>query len=237
MVNVWTVLLGILAASAIFYIRSSMLLAIKQRTAAVRLEAYLNYWTTLVLDNDLFSVFYVGVKWNEEIREVIAKGGSLEDLANLTKEKKKIIEDIRKGIRESQIDIDAADIRQKLDKIPPEFMGSILDYAKQFRQNILEGKTFLSDDEAAALGRPLMSSILEMKMNIISVADSVIMIMLTFVNDPESFKLNEYENEIAQCVWKAVVISRLIDSLKKSASRVAETSVVTLTGRNMLMEL
>lgn len=214
-----------------------MLAAQRQKEAATRLQGYLMYWQGLVLDNDLFRVFYQGVKWNEEIIEILGKGGSAEELVNLKDEKKKLIDEIKVKLENAAEIASQEDFIREIAKLPEEIVGSFLDYRKTTRQNLIEGKTFISDGEATCLGLLVMHQSIELKMNLIALMDTAVMILLSAVNKPEEFEVKKFANEIAQAAWKGVIVSKNIDSLMKTAKGINSKSLVELTIRNMHKEL
>lgn len=214
-----------------------MLLAQTQKHAAIRLQGYLVYWQGWVIDHDLFGVFHEGVKWNQEIDEILRRGGGAEELVKLKEEKKQLIREVREGVESNDSGFDRSAFVAQIAKLPADAVGSILDYAKNTRQNLIDGKTFISDTEAASLGMSVTQQSIELKMYLLALTDTVIMILLAAVTNPSEFDIKKYSKEISESVWRAVVIAKHIDSLTRAAQRVTSKTILKLTWRNVLREL
>jgi hypothetical protein len=213
-----------------------MQLAHQQKIAALRFHAYLMYWQKWVIDNDFFSLFYFGVKWNQEIAKVIEEGGRTEDLVKLEKQKREIITKIKEGIESLESECDNKDIVEQIAKLPSESLKIVLEYSKIEKQNIIEGKTFLTDQEAAILGISVISRTVELKMSMISAIDKVIMILLSFLDNPADFDIKKSSKEISEAIWDGIVISKHIDSLSREMRVISGKSIVQLTRLNIIKE-
>jgi len=232
-----TIIVGLISAAIIFYVRSSMIHAQKQKIAAIRLQGYLFYWQNFVIDNDLFSLFYYGVKWDEELKNIYKSGGKIEDAVKLEEEKKNIISEIKNKIENGEIADNKSEISKILAKFPSITGETLLELAKITKQNLIEGKIFINDTEAASLGSAVSLQSIELKMHLISILDVVTMILVTALNNPKEFKINEYGKELSQCAWKGIVASKNISSLTKISNTVASMSIMHLTIKNIFNEL
>ena len=208
-----------------------------KKMAAIRLQSYLSYWQSWIIDNELFGLFYLGVEWNEEIAALLKRGGEADDLVKLEEDKKKIISDITEGIQNQEVEIDQEVLVQNVSKLPTEFTKNIMENAGNVKQNLIDGKTFITDEEAATLGVAVAYNSIELKMHLFAITDTVTMIALSIRDDPDKFELKTFSNDIAQAAWKGVIVSRNIDSLMKIARAVTSQSTISLAIRNLVSEL
>ena len=233
--DLWQVIVGIFTAALLIFFRNAHVTAQKQKVIATRLRSYLLYWNGWILDNDMFNVFYLGVKWNKEIRETIKKGGGAEDFVKLKEEKKKMVDEIKEMIESeaNTIKFDKETMIKALNRLPPNTAETILQFAMKSEQNLLDGKTFISDEDASYLGIYFAQICVEMKMNLISIMNQGVGLILDFLSDSENFDLKASANELSQIIWKAVLVSKDIDTLTNRINVYTEESLFNLTLKNM----
>ena len=237
--DLWQVIVGVLTAALLIYFRNAHVTAQKQKVIATRLRSYLLYWNGWILDNDMFNVFYLGVEWNKEIRETIKKGGGAESLVKLKEEKKKMVDEIKEMIESETDDIkfDKETLAKDLNKLPSNTAETILHFAMKSEQNLVDGKTFISDEDASYLGPYFAQICVEMKMNLISMMNQGVGLILAFLADSENFDLKGSANEISQIIWKAVLVSKDIDTLTNRINVYTDESLFNLTLKNMSSKL
>jgi len=232
-----TIIIGIISTAIIFFVRSSMIQAHQQKVAATRLQGYLLFWQRWVLENDFFSLFYHGVKWDEEIKKIYKSGGKAEDIVKLEDEKKKIISEIQSKIENGEFGGDKSEMSEFFSKFPSITDEMLLEFAKTTKQNLIEGKIFITDTEAASLGVAVTLQSIELKMNLISILEVIVMVVIPAMNNPKEFKINKYGKELSQCAWKGIVVSKHINSLTKISNNVTSSSIMHLTMKNIFNEL
>jgi len=231
--EVFTLISGVIVGAIIFYVRSAILLAHRQKEAAIRLLAYLYYWREWLIDHDAFALAYIGISWNEEIRELLGKGGTIEDVVNLEEEKKKIVERIQEEVSKLDISDKLPEVLAVIEKLPSDSLDKVLESMKVLRQNLIEGKTFISDSEAVSMGLHVMTKSISVKMNIISMADTILTIIFGLLADKDNFKIDRYAKEVSVIVWKGMKVSRDIDMLINIAKRESSKSIFTLVVENL----
>jgi hypothetical protein len=230
------IILGVLATVvgtvAAFYATSSMLLAQKQLIAATRLSAYLTYWQGWILERELFGIYHLGMEWNKETLEIARKGGGPAELVKLQEEKKKFLSQVREQL-EKGVPVDRDKLVRFVQRLPKDSIGSILEWSKTTRQNLIDGKTFISDEEAAALGVAFTNQAIALKMGIIDLVDGGTTLILSIVAAPADFEIKDSATEISQIVWKGILVSKNIDSIARGAGAIASKSVMALTLQNI----
>ena len=234
----WQIILGLFTAGFLIFLRNANLKAQKQKIIAIRLHSYLLYWKKFVLDNHWLGIFYMGMKWNEEIDKIIKKGQGTEALIKLKDDKKKKIDELKEEmLKESgKVKVQQA-IDEMLRKSPPNAIDHMLQYVQKTGQNLVDGKTFISDEDASNLGVFIAQTTIELKMDLISMLNSVMNIIVMLSSNPEKFELKDYVDDIAKLVWKGIVVSKNIDTLSKKTDFFNQLSTFDLTMRNLRDEL
>ena len=202
---------------------------------AIRLKSYLNYWQRLVLENDWFSIFYIGIKWNEDIKEIVKKGGTAEHLLELEEGKKKLILEMQEAIRSGEHDekFSKEKIINEIQKIPNPVLDDLMKYAIENEKHLLDGKTFISDEDASCLDAFMAEICIELKMKLISIIYDGTLLLVKVSSDSKNFEIKNYSKELSQLTWNAVLVSKNIDSLSSQVDRIVEKSIFELTIENL----
>lgn len=100
-------------------------------------------------------------------------------------------------------------------------------------QNLVDGKTFISDEDACYLGNYVAQTSIELKMNLKSLMNSGLGLLIVLLANPEEFSLKEHADDIVKLVWKGIVVSKHIDSLSKKVERFNKLDVFDLTIKNL----
>lgn len=98
---------------------------------------------------------------------------------------------------------------------------------------MIDGKTFILDEEAASLGVAFTNKCIELKMGMLDLVDATTLLLLSILSAPEHFDIKGYSTEICQLVWKGVLVSKNIDLLTSSARAIASKSILALTFQNI----
>lgn len=181
----------------------------------------------------MFLVFHLGAEWNKEVRNLIAKGEGAESLVKLKDEKRKMIADMKEAIEKGGHNIDIDKVRERVQRLPQFTADEILNYSQRFEQNLLDGKTFVSDEDACALGPYFGQACVRLKMNLISVNSKFAVQFMLLLADPKNFALKESAEELSEMIWKGVLVAKDIDDLSKRVESIADQSVLTLTWKNL----
>jgi hypothetical protein len=233
------IILGVLTTAFLIFLRNAHLKAHKQKMVATRLRSYLLHWQKLILDNDLFSFFYMGIEWNEKIEQILRDGGGAKELVALEKDKKKELNKVKEQITAAsdKAKLDKEKIQKIVAKIPHDAREQILQYVHRHEQNLIDGKTFITDEEACYLGIYVAQTSIELKMTLISLINTGMGVLLEILRNPEGFELKEHADNIARTVWYGIIASKHIHSLTKQMDVLTKQSVLDLTIKNLRDEL
>jgi len=210
-----------------------MLLAQRQLFAATRLSGYLFYWQKWVLEHELFPLYHEGMKWNAEFREIIKKGGGAADALKLQEEKKNILKELKEHSDKVVAGLDRDKLLQELQKLPEESLPGILEWSRTTRQNIIEGKTFISDEEATVLGVAFAHNCIDLKMDILDLIDTGTWLLVSMLSAPAEFQIETLSTGLTKMVWQGILISKNIDLLSRSARAISSKSVLALSLQNI----
>lgn len=231
--NLLNILAGLFTAAALIHFRSAYLLAQKQQLVSRRLKSYLLHWQGWVIDNNIFRLFHVGAEWNKEIDELIMRGDGAAEMIALKTKKREMIEEIKTELEKTESTIDFSEIKSQLERLPSNSIEHILKTGTQFEQNVLDGKTFISDEDACALGPYCAQLCVSLKMNLISGANKLLGQIVLFLAAPDKYSAKAASKEIAELFWIAILISKDIDALSKHLNKVSNQSLWTLTVKNL----
>lgn len=231
--NLLNILAGLLTAALLVHFRNAYLLAQRQQLVARRLRSYLLYWQSWILDNNVFNLFHVGIEWNKEIDDLIKKGDGAAEMVALKEEKRKMIQEIKAALEKNESAVDLSNLEKILGRMPSNSIDYIQKSGTQFQQNLLDGKTFISDDDACSLGPYGAQLCVNLKMNLISGANKLLGQIVQFLVAPDKFSLNESAKEVSELLWIAILISKDIDTLTKHIDRIGKKSLWKLTWTNL----
>jgi hypothetical protein len=229
------ILIGIFTAAFLMFLRNANVVAQRQKIVSTQLDAYLRYWRRVVLDNDWFKLFYFGVAWNKEEKEIMQKGGNAEDLVKLKEEKKEFLEIIQEKLESDDSELQD-EFRKMLEKIG-SYPGALFDkFASSIstrNQNLIEGKTFISDADASHLDPYIASTCIDLKMKMVSMAESASFLLSLIAANPREFDVKNHSTEVSEIFWQLVLISKDIDSLSTAVESYTGKSVLNLTLENV----
>ena len=232
----WPLFVGVLTSAIIAYITTSLLLAQKQLVAATRLQAYLFYWQHwFILENNIFPILNEGKEWNKQEKEIRNQGGKwAEELVKLRNQKRDMyLTQTKAQIENEGLELPNNLLVEQMRKLPKELTGSLLEWSKTTRQNIIDGKTFISDEEAVALGLGMTNKVIDLKMGMLDVIDGMTTILLSAVTMPEDFCFKDHAERIARLMWTGVVVCKNIDTLFDYVQVFTRRSVLKLTLMNI----
>jgi len=230
--DVLKIILGTVATVLAFYATSSMLLAQKQLVAATRLNGYLTYWQNWIIEHNISKVYALGLVWNQENAEVKKRGGSVKELMKLEEQRKAQLDSIKEQLEKGMdIGFEKGQVMRTLQHHSKE---SVEDFARLTRQSLVDGKTYISDEEATTLGVAFTIKCIELKMGIIDLVDGATSLLVVLMDDPDNFEIKEYSAEIANLIWKGISVSRGIDVVSRAARVISSKSVLSLTWKNII---
>lgn len=227
------ILLGLVTAAFLIHLRGAYLLAEKQRLAAIRLHAYLMYWQNWVLENNVFSVFQIGAEWNRKIKEQLAQGKGAKELVALEAQQKREVYEIEQALKSGSLFSDLEKIKQEIARLPSNSIDNILRYSERFEQNLFDGKTFLSDEEASVLGPHYARLCIDLKMHMTQLTSKAMALVISAIAAPDDFSLEKKAREITDAVWIGVLVSKDIDYLASQTGQARTQSILSRTWKNL----
>lgn len=229
--DVLKIVLGAVATVLAFYVTSSMLLAQKQLVAATRLTGYLTYWQNWILEQQISKVYALGMVWNRENQEARRRGGGFGELQKLEDERKKQLDSFKQLLAEGKdVGFDKAALVRAIQHYSKD---SIDEFARATRQNLIDGKTFITDEEATTLGVAFTTKCIELKMGITDLVDGACGLVIALMHSPDDFDIKDHSDDIAKLVWKGISVSRTIDVMARAARVISAKSVLSLTWQNV----
>ena len=144
-----------------------------------------------------------------------------------------MIAGIKEEIEKVDHAFDVGKVKSQLEKLPGNTVDQILKYSQQFEQNVLDGKTFISDEDACALGPYFGQVCVRLKMNLISANSKFVGQLILLLTDPKSFSLKEAAGEVSEIIWKGVLVAKDIDDLSKRIESITKQSTLALTWKNL----
>lgn len=233
----WDLFVAVVSIAFLVYFRGAYLFAQKQKLVATKLYSYSRFWQSFLVDNsDFFDLFYLGIEWSNEIQELIKKGGQAEDMLEIKNRKRKKLSDIEEAIREGN-GINERELMEKMARYGSHFeVTTFLDISAQAKQNILDGKTFITDEEVSYLGDYYASVVIGIKMNIMIAFDKIVGVIARYLNDPEQFSVRKEADEISQVLWYTILAAKDFDLLNRHLDHTRKKNILTLTIENMFLK-
>lgn len=233
--ELYEIIIGLITAVFLVFIKEAHSKANIQKVIATRLKSYLIYWKELIIENDFFNLFYEGIKWNKEEQEIVKNGGNTKDIIELKNKKKEELEKFKKFLTsdEGRKSLKNETFLNIISKMPDNPAEHLLEFAKISSQNLIDGKTFVSDVEVANLG-PLISQLsIETKLELISAINLVVSLLVLAIKQGKDFNLEENVDDILKLVWKCINISKRIDQLYNSVELYSKKPILELTMLNL----
>ncbi|MGC0119401.1 hypothetical protein [Pseudoalteromonas piscicida] len=85
-------------------------------------------------------------------------------------------------------------------------MEQFLEAQKTYKQNIIEGKTFISDEEAATLGSHIADRSVHIKLRLVSLIEHGTSLLMYIAENKEKFEISDYADEIYQCIRVGILM-------------------------------
>ena len=224
--------LGVIVAFLIIFVRNANVAAHQQKAVAIRLKSYLIYWRGELLDENVYDFVYVGIKWNKDTRKLEESGGSVDDLIELDEKTKKDFFSNTKETIKSESDAINAILIKNL-KMPKLTSKNFILQNNQALQNLIEGKVFVSDEEASCLDLYSAQVCIELKIFLVDLLNSKLSFHLKIVDAEESFQIKDHENDLVNYLWTFVLVSKNIDTLSRLVDTYTERSTFRLTINNI----
>lgn len=234
-----SVIIGVIGALLGVYLREALRLAYQQKAIASRLNSYLLYWQKTILEEEhLFDITYLGIEWHKEYINAIHKGFSAEDLVKLDEKWEKKIKEIKEAIENEDptLNINEEEVNEQIAKVKHRF-GVLLEFLNSTKQNIMDAKSYISDQEAGLLGFYTSDSVIELKMRMISLIETGYLLVTDIQMKDDRIKLKEHANELYSLFRAAILTSKSMERVKSRVYYIKEQSLGKLILKNMTGQL
>ncbi len=227
------IFIGLLTAVFLVFLRSAVIKAHKQKIVAARLSSYLEYWKRCVLEYELFNMFYRGIEWNDEISEIINNGGTGIDLVELEQSKKDKISELKAAFESGEIELPTDSYETAFSRMPEDPLTYIVSEMSKTQQNIVDGKTFVSDEDVSNLDVAMARTTIELKMEVLSSLSLVVGLFVVMHKNQGENISKLCAEDISKLIWKGLVISKHIDRLCRRLEFYQNQTIFKLTILNM----
>lgn len=222
--TVFTLLAGALGALLAILLKEAVQQAILKRTVAWQLFGYILLWQKQVLRYPPLFAMYQKVKDRElELRTSLTQGTSA--FAAKHQQQSAQRDELRKAIREAVIKA-ASDAKPALDALTP--LNGVWDHVRtqlaQQRKDLLDAKTFISDRDAAVLGRSFAFNVVQFKASL----QSILAIAETFPSTlvmSEGDRANLFAELIDQLVLQGEAFFESLHRLEQGVDRLSKLSL------------
>ena len=149
--------------------------------------------------------------------------------------KKEMIEEIKTELLSdsSDISVNNDELLELMKRYSADTPDNLLRYARQDDQDLLDAKTFISDDDASHLPAYIAQKCVALKMNMISARSDFVSLPLALIAGPKTFDLKDHVEKIGDIVWQVFLISRDIEVLSRWTATISRQSVIVRTLQNL----
>lgn len=227
-IELWKILIGIITAILLIILKEAHTKAHKQKIIINKIESYLSYWQKMIIENDFFGIYNQGIEWNKAEIDLISKDKGAEALVELENAIKEALQGRKDNIKKGLPKLEAT-IREKIpEKTLPLIYQDLTDGVK----NLVEGKSFISDEEASCLDLYISKTAISLKLELISLINLLKVLVIITVNSPSN-KLENDIDQISKGILKVILISKHMDSLSMQLKTLRNESIVKLTIKNI----
>jgi hypothetical protein len=230
---IW-LMVGVVGTLLTMYYRESLRRAHEQKLIATRIEALVMNLMKTFLEGELRTVFVVGKTWDDELTQALVKGGK-KALAKVTDDHRKLMENLKAQIQTGSPWVDKA-----IDTMRQEFKQmheDVFDYhTRKFereRDDIIAGRSFVSDEDAAKLSVVAAYYVLELRTSYLEIIDKYLLLAIT-LRKTEFLGLKESRDLFYPIVKGLIEVSERIASLSQYAQAIRQRKILKLTFQNMI---
>jgi hypothetical protein len=213
-----TIFWAAISAILVFYFRESIKLAHQQQNVTSKLDAYLVHWSLKIIegDNFAFKLSSLGLRWAVKQE----KCNSIEEILKLNEEFKEKLQEMK-----SELFLDGAfekiitNANQKMidSAFSPEQIYKMI---SEYRRDFIDGKLYPCDNDLSVLLPSNTRLAISLKLNIISLLENLIMVLVKIEKDPNQMTAKDELFEL-YVGWLEIVRDKqlLIKSNRKLLSQ------------------
>lgn len=116
-------------------------------------------------------------------------------------------------------------------------MDQFFEAQKIYKQNIIEGKTYITDEEAASLGSNVANKAIHIKLRLVSLIESGTNLIVRISENKKQLDISNYSDEIYRCLRIGILMYQDFKPIHSQATQINQTSIFNLALKNMLSGL
>jgi hypothetical protein len=213
-----TIFWAAISAILVFYFRESIKLAHQQQNVTSKLDAYLVHWSLKIIegDNFAFKLSRLGLRWAVKQE----KCNSIEEILKLNEEFKEKLQEVKSELfLDGTFEEIISNANQKMtdSAFSPEQIYKMI---SEYRRDFIDGKLYPSDNDLSVLLPSNTRLAISLKLNIISLLEGLIMVLVKIEKDPNQMTAKDELFEL-YVSWLEIVRDKqlLIKSNRKLLSQ------------------
>ena len=215
------------------HVKNAYALAQKQKLSAVKLNAYLTYWKSMIDASGISTYFYADERI-QSLQHALIRAKYTNHWAEVSKVKSAIHQELEKSFPEDQNDPNENESIQTVIDFVEALPGGLDFLSRKISaesQNLLDGKTFVRDDEASSLGYSYAYTAVSIKMNATHCMGDLMLVVALIYSKPEKFR-SQIKTAWLDCLWKALLVLAEIDILSSKVRQLENRTVLRMAWRN-----
>lgn len=196
----------------------------QRKKIAKKLEAYLDYWTEIIVDNDLgLNLLTIGELYREQREEAVLKEDVEEYQKIIDKQKKEInelVEDSNSGDFDKHISESISNLQNASEKE----VELDIEWIKDLIRRVRNGEIFISDQETASLPYSITSEIIRLRLKADDILNSLLLLVVV-IRNKENISSENVREEFKNLTWETIELVQKIYNLKKITKTIRNKNV------------
>lgn len=234
LVEIIGLLLSLLSVAVGVHIKNSYVLAQKQKLVATKLNADLAHWKSVVADANSLRRFHDDDKI-QALRKALTSAKESNIWDEMSKAKDEMYQEIKENYVEHHQDglAEYAEMLKKQVSALPGGIDFLHRQADTTINSILNGKMFVNDDGASALGYFYAHTCVRLRMNVVDLTKEFMQLDSLLVNESGRFR-SEIKSTYFSCLWKMMLVMVEMDILSEKVGPLENRSIHRMAWRNFL---
>ena len=233
-VEIISILLSLLSVAVGAHIKNSYVRAQKQKLVATKLNADLAHWKSVVADANSLRHFHDDDKI-QTLRKALTSVKESNNWDEMSKARDEIYQEIEENYVEHHQDglAEYAEMLKKQVSVLPGGIGFLHRQADTTINSILNGKMFVNDDDASALGYFYAHTCVNLRMNAVDLTKEFMQLDSLIVSEYGRFR-SEIKSTYFSCLWKTMLVMVEMDILSEKVGPLENSSIHRMAWRNFL---